>query len=326
MADTFFIEGLNTLPEQVQLNKEDIKTNTDNIQRLGDLSDTYHDQIQSLNTKVSTNTANIATNTNSIATNATNIDNLSKNVYDNGTISFYLDSNKFYFKDDGSGQVCYLYRSSQNSWFLKPTVFFTIDGYVIITEHLSVKESFDAKTLEINYKTINNISDSNTTDKNTLLTGKAINDTFLTKTDASNTYATINALKLLQNSYFDADLTPAGLAKIQANATIGTSITLVKDTDFIESITNTDLSHRTVIFTLYRDDDEEVYISENIKLDIVNTTDYYSDNDQPHIWFTGLGVIKLGSASASDNNYLCYIAYDTTSTRGLMITPVQKLN
>lgn len=60
MADTFFIEGLNTLPEQVQINKEDIKTNTDNIQRLCDLSDTYHDQIQSLNTKIDTITSNIA--------------------------------------------------------------------------------------------------------------------------------------------------------------------------------------------------------------------------------------------------------------------------
>lgn len=78
MADTFFIEGLNTLPEQVQLNKEDIKTNTDNIQRLGDLSDTYHDQIQSLNTKVSTNTANIATNTTNIATNSANWINIWK--------------------------------------------------------------------------------------------------------------------------------------------------------------------------------------------------------------------------------------------------------
>lgn len=214
MADTCFVEGLNTLPEQVQLNKEDIKTNTANIQRLGDLSDTYHDQIQSLNTKVATNTESID----------------------------------------------------------------------------SIKQSY------------------------------------LLKSDASNTYATKNALKPLENSYFDADLTTAGLAKIQANATIGTSITLLKDTDFIENIYNTDRKHKTAIFTLYRDDDAEIYISENIKLDIVNTTDYYSDNDQPHIWVTGLGVIKLGSASASGNNYLCYIAYDTTFTRSLMITPVQKLN
>lgn len=133
-------------------------------------------------------------------------------------------------------------------------------------------------------------------------------------------------LKHLEYSFFDVDLTTAGLAKIQANATIGTSINLVKGTDFIENIYNTNSAHRTVIFTLYRDDDEEVYISNNIKLDIVNTTAYYYDNDQTHIWFTGLGVIKLGSALASDNNYLCYIAYDTTYTESLMITPVQKLN
>lgn len=145
------------------------------------------------------------------------------------------------------------------------------------------------------------------------------------KTDTVTT-ATINALKHLQNSYFDAVLTTAGLVKIQANATIGTSITLLRDTDFIENITNTDLAHTTVIFTLYQDDDKEFYISKNIKLDIVNTTDIYMDNHQPHTWFTGLGVIKLGSASAFGNNYLCYIAYDITYTVGLMITPVQKLN
>ena len=224
MADTFFIEGLNTLPEQVQINKDDIK-------KLNNSSTTQSEQIQALTTKVDTNTSNIATNTEHI---------------------------------EAISQVC--------------------------------------------------------------LTKEKASNTYLTKTDALHTYATMNALKHLDNTYLEADLTTAGLAKIQANATIGTSITLVKDTDFIENITNTDLAHITVIFTLYRDDDEEVYISENIKLDIVNTTDYYSNNDQPHTWFTGLGVIKLGSASASDNNYLCYIAYDIKSTRGLMITPVQKLN
>lgn len=327
MADTFFIEGLNTLPEQVQLNKEDIK-------KLSDSSNAQTEQLQTLTNKVDTNTANIVTNTANIATNASNIatnttdiDNLSKKVYDNGTISFYLDSNKFYFKDEGSKQYCYLYHNSTNAWTFFSTYFFDINAFVSINGFLNVKDGLTTNSFSINFSTeITKISNSNDTDTHSLLTGKAINDTFLTKTDASSTYATFNALKPLQNSYFDADLTPAGLAKIQANATIGTSITLDNDTDFIENITNTDLAHSTVIFSLYRDDDEEVYISENIKLDIVNTTDYYSDNDQPHIWFTGLGVIKLGSASAPNNNYLCYIAYDTTSTSGLMITPVQKLN
>ena len=321
MADTFFIEGLNTLPEQVQLNKEDIKK----------LSDSSNAQIQALTTKVDTNTANIVTN-------ATDIDNLSKKVYNNGTLSFQIEKedskNCFTFKDNTINTWFKIISKYNNNydWSIH-TNSNIIYFYTNITIFDSLKcDGLKLRTgIEVNY-----IDSSYNNASNVLLTASAIynnylkktdaSNTYLTKTDASSTYATINALKPLQNSYFEADLTPAGLAKIQANATIGTSITLDKDTDFIENITNNDLAHRTVIFTLYRDDDEEVYISENIKLDIVNTTDYYSDNDQPHIWFTGLGVIKLGSASAPNNNYLCYIAYDTTSTSGLMITPVQKLN
>lgn len=173
--------------------------------------------------------------------------------------------------------------------------------------------------VQINKEDIKKLTDSSTTQTEQL-------QALSTKVDTNTANIATNTSNIATNTYFNADLTTAGLAKIQANATIGTSITLTEDTDFIQIITNTDLAHKTVIFSLYRDDDEEVYISKNIKLDIVNTTDYYSDNDQPHIWFTGMGIIKLGSASASDNNYLCYIAYDTTSTRGLMITPVQKLN
>lgn len=59
MADTFFIKGLNTLPEQVQINKEDIK-------KLIDSSTTQTEQLQIISTKVDTNTDNIATNTESI--------------------------------------------------------------------------------------------------------------------------------------------------------------------------------------------------------------------------------------------------------------------
>lgn len=187
--------------------------------------------------------------------------------------------------------------------------------------------------VQINKEDIKKLTDSSTTQTEQLqaLSTKVDTNTANIATNTSNIATNTrniatNTANIATNTYFDADLTTAGLAKIQANATIGTSITLTKDTDFIQNITNTDLADKTVIFSLYRDNDEEVYISENIKLDIVNTTDYYSDNGQPHIWFTGMGIIKLGSALAANNNYLCYIAYDTTSTRGLMITPVQKLN
>ena len=204
MADTFFLEGLNTLPEQVQLNKEDIK-------KLTDSSTTQTEQLQTLTTKVNTNTANIVTN-------AENID--------------------------------------------------------------SIKQSY------------------------------------LLKSDASNTYATKTAIKSLEYDYFDAVLTPSGFAKIQANATIGNSITLFKDTDFTEDIYNIDLKHKTVIFNLYQNDED--YISANIKLDIGRTIS--------SVWYTGIGVIKLGIAADTDNNYLCYIAYDASHNNGLTITPIKKLN
>lgn len=217
------INDFNTLPEQVQLNKE-------NIKKLSDSSTTQTEQLQTLTTKVDTNTSNIASNTESID---------------------------------------------------------------------SIKQSY-------------------------LLKSDASN-TYLTKTNASNTYVTKTAIKTLEYDYFDAVLTPSGFAKIQAGGTIGNSITLVKDTDFTEEIYNIDSKHKTVIFNLYRND-EDIYISTNIKLDIGSTTSYYSDNDQPSIWYTGIGVIKLGSAAVFDNNYLCYIAYDTAYNSGLIITPIKKLN
>lgn len=322
MADTFFIEGLNTLPEQVQINKDNIKTNTDNIQRLVDLSDTYHEQIQALDTKVATNTAHIATN-------ITNIDNLAKNVYDNGTISFYLDSNRFYFKDEGSNQLCYLCHESTNAWRFK-TQYFTIDGYVIITEYLRVKAPINVNALAINDSIqITLISNSNTNNNHSLLTGKAINDNFLTKADASTTYATKTELSnankridALDTGTFDVDLTTAGLAKIKANVTIGTSITLTKDTDFSQYLDYT--GYKTVIFTLYIDNNEEYFISTDIKLDVGDTADVYGDNDQNYTWLTGIGVIKLGP-NISGSNYLCYISYSQGYTSPLVITPIQKL-
>lgn len=326
MADTFFIKGLNTLPEQVQINKDDIKTLNARI-------DTITSNIANLGWELKTNTSgdksyipkNFDENIPYSLTNITDSTQASGlNTYKDSDgyvwsyLSIYIPSEDDFVgiwtgHDNTDGYFCSLSMATPND---KTT-------YLVVTyiANSDCPQSLNNDT----YKEDNTIATMGWVNKYYLTKTDASN-TYLTKTDASNTYATMNGLKPLQNTYFDADLTTAGLAKIQANAIIGTSITLVKNTDFIEIMTSTSLAHRTAIFTLYRDDDEEVYISRNIKLDIANTTDYYSDNDQPHIWFTGLGVIKLGSASVSGNNYLCYIAYDTTSTRGLMITPVQKLN
>ena len=324
------INDFNTLPEQVQINKEDIK-------KLSDSSNAQTEQLQTLSTKVDTNTSNIAnlgwelkTNTSgdksyipknfdeNIPYSLTNLDDSTRN----SGLNIYKDTD---------GYVCsYLtiYIPSEDDFVGIWTGHDNTDGYFCSLSMATPndKTTYLVVTYIANSDCPQSLNNDTYKEDMTIATMGWVNKYYLTKSDAFNTYATMNALKPLQNSYFDADLTTAGLAKIQANATIGTSITLVKDTDFIENITNTDLAHRTVIFTLYRDDDEEVYISENIKLDITNTTDYYSDNDQPHIWFTGLGVIKLGSASAFNNNYLCYIAYDTAYNSRIIINPIIKLN
>lgn len=249
------INEFNTLPEQVQLNKEDIET---------------------LNAKIDTITSNIANLRWELKTNTSG--------------------------DNTDGYFCSLSMAAPNDK----------TNYLVVT-----------------YIANSNCPQSLNSDKykedSTIATMGWVNKYYLTKTDASNTYATKSAIKTLEYDYFDAVLTPSGFAKIQANATIGNSITLFRDTDFTEDIYNIDLKHKTVIFNLYQNN-EDLYISTNIKLDIGSTTSYYSDNDQPAIWYTGIGVIKLGSAAAFGNNYLCYIAYDTSYNNGLIITPIKKLN
>ena len=325
MADTFFIEGLNTLPEQVQLNKEDIK-------KLNDSSSTQTEQIQALNTKVDTNTANIETNTSNIATNTTDIDNLSKKVYDNGTISFYLNSNKFYFKDEGGQQACCLYLSSTNSWLFK-TQFLTIDGYLTITKALNVEGPINVDALRINNSIlITSISNSNTTDSHSLLTGKAINDTFLTKTDASNTYLaktdasnTYLAKTDASNTYVtkqdyeeridtgDITLTQSGFDKISAmTEDVGTTITLTETSDFTQHIqvTNT----RELILDVYYNGDP---IYKNIHL-VPNQTidDYTAVQEGTENWYTGHAILVLPS---QDDGYFA-VSYQNGNYSQLILT------
>ena len=323
MADTFFIEGLNTLPEQVQINKEDIKK----------LSDSSNAQIQALTTKVDTNTANIVTN-------ATDIDNLSKKVYNNGTLSFQIE------KEDSKN--CFTFKDNTiNTWFKIISKYNNYDWsihtnsniiyfYTNITIFDSLKcDGLKLRTgIEVNY-----IDTSYNDASNVLLTASAIynnylkktdaSNTYLTKTDASSTYATKTELSnankridALDTGTFDVDLTTSGLAKIKANVTIGTPITLTENTDFSQYLDYT--NYKTVIFTLYIDDNEEYFISTDIKLNVGDTADVYGDNDQNYTWLTGIGVIKLGP-NINGNNYLCYISYSQGYTSPLVITPIQKL-
>lgn len=309
------INDFNTLPEQVQINKDDIKT---------------------LNAKIDTITSNIANlgwelKTNTIGEKSYIPKNFDENIpYSLTNITDSTqDSGLNIYKDTDGYIWSYLtiYIPEDNDFVGIWTGHDNTDGYFC---SLSMATPNDKTT----YLTVSYIANSDcpqSLNKDTykedltIATMSWVNKYYLTKTDASNTYATKSAIKTLEYNYFDAVLTPSGLAKIQANVTIGNSITLFKGTDFTEDIYNIDMRHKTVIFNLFQND-EDLYISTDIKLDIGRTTAYYSDNDQPSTWYTGIGVIKLDSAAVEGNNYLCYIAYDVAHNSGLIITPIKKLN
>ena len=318
------INDFNTLPEQVQINKDDIKT---------------------LNAKIDTITSNIANLGWELKTDANgNKGYIPKNFDENIPYSLtdITDSTQASglntYKDTNGYVRSYLtiYIPANDDFVGIWTGHNNIDGYFCSLSMTTPndKTTYPVVTYIANSDCPQSLNNDTYKEDQTIATMGWVNkyylaktdaSNYLTKTDAFNTYATKFAIKTLEYDYFDAVLTPSGFAKIQANVTIGNSITLVKDTDFTEDIYNTDLRHKTVIFNLYRND-EDIYISTNIKLDIVNTTDHYSDNDQPSTWYTGIGVIKLGSAAVSGNNYLCYIAYNASYNSGLTITPIKKLN
>ena len=325
MADTFFIEGLNTLPEQVQLNKEDIKTLNAKI-------DTITSNIANLGWELKTNTSgdksyipkNFDENIPYSLTNITDSTQASGlNIYkdSDGYVWSYLT---IYIPEDDDFVGIWTGHDNTDGYFCSLSMAVPNDKTTYIVVSYIANSDCPQSLNSDKYKEDNTIATMGWANKYYLTKSDASN-TYLSKTDASNTYATKSAIKTLEYDYFDAVLTPSGFAKIQVAITIGNSITLFKDTDFTEHMYNINLKHKTAIFNLYLDD-EDVYISTNIKLDIGNTTSYYSDNDQPSIWYTGIGVIKLGTAAVSGNNYLCYIAYDATYNNGLTITPIKKLN
>lgn len=292
MADTFFIEGLNTLPEQVQLNKEDIKK----------LSDSSNAQIQALTTKIDKN--------------ATDIDNLSKKVYDNGRISFYLGYSSFIFKDNKAYNYFSIHRNGVSSWSLEDIELFNFQCTVYINGALRVTNGYlYADSLVINTSAdndITNISNSNATDSHSLLTGKAINDTFLTKTDASNTYVTKQDYEERIDTG-DITLTKDGFDKISTmTEEVGTTIILTETSDFTEHIqvTNT----RELILNVNYNGDP---IYRNIHL-MPNQTinDYTAVQDGIENWYTGHAILILPS---EDDGYFA-VSYQNDNYSQLILT------
>lgn len=326
MSDLKIYDDYNTLPEQVQINKDDIKTLNAKI-------DTITSNIANLGWELKTNTSgdksyipknfdeNIPYSLTNI-TDSTQASGLNTYKDSDGYIWSYLT---IYIPSDDDFVGIWTGHDNTDGYFCSLSMAVPNDKttYVVVS-YIANSDCPQSLLNNDKYKEDLTIATMGWVNKYYLTKTDASN-TYLTKTDASNTYATKSAIKTLEYDYFDAVLTSSGFAKIQANATIGTSITLFKDTDFTEDMYNIDLKHKTAIFNLYRND-ENLYISTNIKLDIGKTTSYYSDNDQHSTWYTGIGVIKLGSDRVFGNSYLCYIAYNAMCNNGLTITPIKKLN
>lgn len=320
MADTFFIEGLNTLPEQVQLNKEDIK-------KLSDSNTTQTEQLQALTTKVDTNTANIATNTSNIATNNTNIDNLSKKVYDNGSLSFRLGTESepsiqvAFFRDsrypNRDLSIQYATSSPKNRWMIQCNPDDDVYFNFAHINHATVSALYFW-----NSGYITGFSDSDVDDNHQGLTAHAINQNYLKKTDASNTYLTKTDAS---NTYVtkqdyeeridtgDITLTQNGFDKISAmTEDVGTTITLTHTTDFTEHIqvTNT----RELILNVYYNGDP---IYKNIHL-VPNQTidDYTAVQEGTENWYTGHAILILPS---QDYGYFA-VSYQNGNYSQLILT------
>lgn len=302
----YTINDFNTLPEQVQINKEDIK-------KLSDSSTTQTEQLQALNTKVSTNTANIATNT-------SNIDNLSKNVYDNGTLSFQIDKdnskNCFTFKDNTFNTWLKIISKSNNyDWSIRTN-----------SNKIYLDSALDCSTLMIQGSgKINYIYDYDFNSHSGLLTAAAIHDTYLKKTDASDTYLTKTDASntylskiAASNTYVtkqdyderydtgDIQFTTQGWTKFEAiTDTEGQTITLSVPGDLLEHVQVTgtnDLKLQLVynghaIF-------ENIYLHPN---NSINNLDYIAGAKSTY--FTGQAVLTLSTQSKA----LFYIVYQETT-------------
>ena len=227
MADTFFIEGLNTLPEQVQLNKEDIETNTTNIatntaditklkddiskikpnaweQRKfnvdigeGTLTEfTTYNPITDTNAPVNAQKSFINKDTYSIMDSINSYSFFASGSLEGADMSIYAictdPSNQLFnllSLDDQkeSGVSISLVCAKDNTSGTQTSLY--INCTKIKTDGITSK-FITIKDYDGNVKRIDKITDNDDNSFNSLLTAFAIDNYYLKKTDASNTYLT----------------------------------------------------------------------------------------------------------------------------------------
>lgn len=327
MSDLKIYDDYNTLPEQVQINKEDIK-------KLSDSSTTQAEQLQTLTTKVDTITSNIANLGWELKTNKKGDKSyIPKNFDEN--IPYSLTNITDFTQASGLN----IYKDSDGYVWSYLTIYIPYDAdYVGIwtghdnTDGYFCSLSMAAPNDKTTYLVVTYIANSDCPqslnkdtykEDETIATMGWVNKYYLTKTDASNTYlkkTDASDTYVTKHDYDerfdtgDISLTTEGFNKIKTMAEEeGTTITLKATTDFNENIQVSNI--REFILNVYYNGNP---IYRNIHLMPNQTIDDYTDyQDAPeYTWYTGHAMLNLPS---QDDGYFA-ISYQNDTHSQLILT------
>lgn len=310
------INDFNTLPEQVQINKEDIK-------KLSDLSSTQSEQIQTLTTKIDTNTAKIDAITSNIANLGWELKtdtsgnkgyipkNFDENIpYSLTNITDLTQASGLNIYKDTDGYVwsfLSIYIPSEDDFVGIWTGHDDTDGYFC---SLSMATPNDKTTyLVVSYIANSDCPQSLNSDKykedKTIATMGWVNKYYLTKTDASNTYLSKQDYEESIDKG-DIQFTTQGWTKFKAILDAeGQTITLSVPGDLLEHVQVTGTNDLKLQF-FYNGHAvfENIYLHPNNSIDDL---DYISGAKSTY--FTGQAALTLSSQWVA----LFYIIYQETT-------------
>lgn len=342
MSDLKIYDDYNTLPEQVQINKEDITKLKEDIGKIKPNAwEERKFKIGEDDMTIDCITYNPITDTNTPV-------NIQKAFTDKDTYSTTDAINSYSFvasmNMEGTNAILYVICADptiplgdifDNSHSTKDAIVFlsSESGGTLNITCSELKATGGVKTKSLSIGGVNGDDESHEITKisnddadtasSTLLSAFAISqyylkktdasNTYLTKTDASNTYVTIQDYEERIDTG-NISLTQAGYDKINAmGENIGTTITLTATSDFTE---NTQVSNTRELILSVNYNGNPIY--RNIHLMPNQTIDDYTayQEDTEENWYTGHAMLVLPS---QDYGYFA-ISYQNGTRSQLILT------